>query len=40
VFVSSDANPKTLLKEIGMQPYEGIDPETSVLDASKIMIST
>ena len=37
--VSGDADPKTPIKEIGKQQYEGIDPGTSVLDASKIMIT-
>jgi len=37
--VSKDADPKTPIKEIGKQQYEGINPETSILDASKTIIS-
>ena len=37
--VTSNADPKTPIKDIGEQQYEEVDPETSMLDAAKMMTS-
>ena len=37
--ITNNANPKTLIKEIGQQPFESIEPSASILEAAKIMIS-